>query len=210
MLAEKERHAVWQTMKELHAQGLIYLKSGNISQRTASGHVAIKPSGASYERMQVEDIVIVDLQGRVVDGRLKPSSETPMHTLIYRECPEVNAVVHTHAPHALVLASLGLEIPFFCNENLLVGGPVPVTEYACAGTEAIGRAVLRALLGPPHVKAALIRNHGAISVGATLEEAALAAQAVEVLARAYHAALQNGEPAVLTEVQIEELYAVYS
>ena len=122
MLAAKARHAVWQTMKELHSQGLIYLKSGNISQRTAEGQVAIKPSGASYQRMKVEDIVIVDLQGQLVDGTLKPSSETPMHTLIYRECPEVNAVVHTHAPHALVLASLGREIPFFCNENLLIGG----------------------------------------------------------------------------------------
>ena len=85
-----------------------------------------------------------------------------------------------------------------------------MTEYACAGTEAVGQAALRALLGPPRVKAALIRNHGAISVGATLEEASLVAQAVEVLARAYHAALQIGEPAVLTAAQIEELYAVYS
>jgi L-ribulose-5-phosphate 4-epimerase len=172
--------------------------------------VVIKPSGISYEAMTAADVVVVDLEGHVVEGERAPSSETPMHTRIYREFPEVNAVVHTHSRYALAFAVLGRGIPVFCNEFLFLGGPLPVADYACAGTEAIGRAAVAALKGPPPVKGVLLRNHGALAVGAGLDEASDVAATIEILAQVYHLALQVGEPTLMSEAQIAELREVYA
>lgn len=204
------REDLLRTTRTLYRKGLIYMKSGNVSARASSDHIAIKPSGISYEMLTAADVVIVDLEGRVVEGDRAPSSETPMHTRIYREFPDVNAVVHTHSRYALAFAVLGREIPIFCNEFLFIEGPIPVTDYACAGTEAIGQAAVAALKGPPPVKGTLLRNHGALAVGADLAEASLVARTLEILAEIYHLALQVGDPVLLTEAQVSELREVYA
>jgi len=209
MLYEEVRREVLHTTLRLYEQDLIHLTSGNISLRASSEHVAITPSGIAYETMQPEDIVIIDLRGNVVDGHYKPSSETPMHTLILRERPDVNAVIHTHSTYALTFAVLGRGIPLFCLEGLAIRGPVPVAEYACPSTEAIGRAALKALEGPPPVTGVLLRNHGALAIGADLKQAFGIAYRIETVARIYHLVLQIGEPIALTEEQIAEIYSVY-
>jgi ribulose-5-phosphate 4-epimerase/fuculose-1-phosphate aldolase len=209
MLYESIRQEIVQTALKLEKAGLIYLSAGNISARCSAELIAITPSGVAYEGMSAADIVIIDLQGSPVEGQYKPSSEWRMHTLICRERPDVQAVIHTHAPTALAFAVAGVAIPMIAIESLEIGGPAPVCEYACPGTEATGIAALKALNGPPAVMSVLLRNHGTLSVGASLPAAFKAAYHTEITARIYMMARQIGEPAALTPEQVAEMQAVY-
>ena len=151
----------------------------------------------------------MDLKGSVVDGHFKPSSETPMHTLVLRERPDVNAVIHTHSTYALSFAVVGKQIPIVCTEGLGIGGTVSVAEYACPGTEAGGRGALKVLNGPPPVAGTLLRSHGVLAIGADLEQALGIAHRIEIQAQVCHLALQIAEPASYTQEQIAEIRAVY-
>lgn len=206
---ETVRREVHRVALSLYQQGLIHLSAGNVSARASSEHVAITPSGLPYASMEPEDIVIIDLQGRVVEGRHKPSSETPMHTLVLGERPEVGSVVHTHSRYALALAVVGKPIPLICTEGLIVGGPVPIAKYACPGSQAAGAAALEALTGPPAVMGTLLRNHGVLTIGKDPKQAFNIACRIEVSAQVYHLALQAGDPDTLTPDQIAEIRATY-
>ena len=210
MLYQEVRQEVLRVTLSLYRQGLIHLTTGNVSARASPEHVAITPTRISYETMRPEDIVITDLNGTVVDGCHRPSSETAMHTRILLERNDANGVVHTHSTYALTFAVLGREIPLLCTEGLSIGGPVPVAEYACPGTLAAGQAALKALKGPPLVNGVLLRNHGVLTVGTDLERAMVSACHVEIAARIYHLALQIGEPIAFTEGQIAEIRSCYT
>ncbi len=209
MLYESIRHQVYQVTLSLYEQGLIHLSAGNVSARASSEHVAITPSGILYSTLQPEDIVIIDLHGRVIDGQHEPSSETPMHTLVLRERPDVGSVVHTHSKYAMALAVVGKRIPLICTEGLIVRGPVPVAEYASPGSEAAGKAALEALEGPPTVMGVLLRNHGVLAIGRDANQAFNVACRIEISAQVYHLALQVGEPTALTADQIAEIRAIF-
>ncbi|OGO31425.1 MAG: hypothetical protein A2136_10020 [Chloroflexi bacterium RBG_16_54_11] len=204
------RENVYRTTMNLCEAGLIRLLAGNISARDQDAHVAITPNGLEYARLKPEDIVIVDFDGRVVDGQLKPSSETPMHTTIYAKLPQVGAVVHTHSPYAMALASSVVEIPVICLEILSVGGPVPVVPYACPGSRQAGIVASECLSARPELKALMLRNHGLVAIGDDLEQAFVGAFNCEIGAQVYWIALQTGHPPVpLTDIQIEEIHQVY-
>ena len=115
--------------------------SGNVSARTPEGDVLITPGGLDYTVLKPEDMVLIDLKGRVLEGSLEPSSETPMHTGIYRSRPEVGGIVHTHARYSTVLACLGREIPpvHYMLATLSDEGRVPLAPYATYGTEDLAR-----------------------------------------------------------------------
>ena len=185
-------------------QGLVTGTSGNISARDPGADwVAVTPSGVPYDGMTPEDICIIDLLGRPIDGRHRPSSETPMHTLIYRELPGVLGVVHTHSPYALAFAVVGRPIPPVCIEAIVSGTGIPVAQYALPSTEDIGRSALAAL--GSHHKAVLLQNHGVLTIGKDVEEAMALACKVEEAARVYHLALAVGEPVVLSDEQLREI-----
>lgn len=133
-----------------------------------------------------------------------------MHTILYREASEINAVIHTHSLHALAFAVAGLSLPVISTEGLAAGGPVPVTEYACPGTEVQGWAALRAMQGPPPVRGVLLRNHGVLVAGPSLARAFSIAYQIELSAQVYFMALQIGKPTILTEEQIEEIRVTYA
>jgi L-ribulose-5-phosphate 4-epimerase len=209
MLYESIRREVHQVTLSLYEQGLLHLSAGNVSARASPEHVAITPSGVPYSTMEPEDIVIIDLHGRVIDGQRKPSSETPMHTLVLRQRPDVGSVVHTHSRYAMALAVVGKGIPLICTEGLIVRGPVPVAEYASPGSEAAGKAALEALAGPPAVMGVLLRNHGVLAIGKDVKQAFNVAYRIEVSAQVYHLALQVGEPTALTADQIAKIRAIY-
>ena len=113
---------------ELPRNGLVKWTSGNVSARDAdSGLVVIKPSGIPYEELCPEHHVVVDLQGNVVEGALKPSSDTASHLYIYRHRPDVNGAVHTHSPYATAFAALGRPIPVYLTAmGDEFGGSIPV------------------------------------------------------------------------------------
>ncbi|MEW5865406.1 MAG: class II aldolase/adducin family protein [Bacillota bacterium] len=185
-------------------QALVTGTSGNVSGREPGADwVAITPSGVPYESMKPDDICIVDLSGRLVCGRHRPSSETPMHTLIYRERRDVLGVVHTHSPYALAFAIVKKPIRPVCVEAIGSGRGIPVADYALLGTEDIGRSALAAL-GTQH-KAVLLQNHGVLAIGPSVEAAMTTACKVEDAARAYYLALGIGEPVVLSDEQLSAI-----
>lgn len=210
MLYSQERQALYHTTIKAYQTNLIQLSSGNISMRVTPEHLLITPSSIPYDEIRPEDMVVINLHGQMVEGLHPPSSETPMHTIVYREMPEVNAVLHTHSLHAMAFAVVGRSIPVFSTEGLAARGPLPVAEYACPGTEAQGRAALRAMQGPPPVMGALLRNHGVLAVGPTLARAFSIASQIEIAAHTYFLALQIGTPVPLTTAQIEEIRSTYT
>jgi len=209
MLYENTRKALLKTVLKLHEKDFIQLNSGNVSVRASEEHLAITPTGVSYDDIQEEDVVIIDLDGTTIEGSLKPSSETPMHTTVYKNMPDVKAVVHTHSPYALAFATVGRSIPVISTEGLAIRGPVPVAQYACPGTEAQGWAAIKAMQGPPSVTGTLLKNHGVLATGTNLSRAFAAACRIEMAAKIYLLALQIGDPVILTDAQIKEIKRVY-
>lgn len=209
MLYETTRKALLKIVLKLHEKDFIQLNSGNVSVRASTEHCAITPTGVSYDDIRAEDLVIIDLNGATIEGTLKPSSETPMHLTVYKNMPEVNAVVHTHSAYALAFATVGRSIPVISTEGLAIRGPIPVAQYACPGTEAQGWAAMKAMQGPPSVTGTLLKNHGVLTTGTNLSRAFAAACRIEMAAKIYFLAIQIGNPDILTDEQIKEIRNVY-
>ena len=195
-MLEALRAEVVRCAQEAEAQGLCRWRSGNFSARDAeTGLVCMTPSGVDRRTMVAEDIVVMDLDARVVEasnGR-KPSSEALMHLAAYEVRPNVCAIVHTHSPFALVFAALERPIPGLVLEAAHLhceGGSVPVAPFAPQGTAELADSVRAPLrLGD----ALLLARHGVLTVGASLDDALLKAAYVEELAEvAYRAALISG------------------
>jgi L-ribulose-5-phosphate 4-epimerase len=173
---------------ELHAQltkyQLVIWTAGNVSARVP-GHdlMVIKPSGVDYEKLTPDDIVVCDLHGNLVDGRLAPSSDTAAHAYVYRHMPEVGGVVHTHSTYATAWAARGEPIP--CVLTMIAdefGGDIPIGPFALIGDDSIGRGIVEALRDS-RSPAVLMRNHGPFTVGPDARSAVKAAVMVEDVAR---------------------------
>jgi L-ribulose-5-phosphate 4-epimerase len=203
------RQQVLDTVKKMCVADLIRMSAGNVSARVQSDYLAITPTSLSYDIMKPEDIVIVDLDGKVVEGKLRPTSEIALHTAIMRSRPGVNAVVHTHSVYSMSFAIANRSIPMVCTEGAFVGGEVPVARYATPGTPDVAESALEALNANPEVCAALLRNHGLVAIGSSLTGAWETAYKVEVEAQAYYQALQLGHPTPITLEQYNEIKAVY-
>lgn len=209
MRLEALRVEVLATAHRMVTDGLAHGAQGNISALDPdSGLVAVTPSALEYAGMQVEDIVVVDEYGRVVEGRWKPTSETAMHTIFYRERPDVAAVVHTHAPYATTFAIAHEPIPMVLAEAALcLGGTVPVAPYCRPGTEELARTILQ-IMGAG--VSALLANHGLITVGTNLKQAYSAAIAAEQMARQVIMARSMGiPPVVLPDEEVAALRELY-
>ena len=208
-MLESLREKLWQLHLELPKNGLVTWTSGNISARDAdSGLVVIKPSGMRYEVLRPEHMVVVDLAGKVIEGDLKPSSDTASHLYIYRQRPDVNGVVHTHSPYATAFAALGRPIPVVLTAIAdEFGGPLPCGGFALIGGEEIGRVVVESIGDSPAV---LLKNHGVFTVGPSAEAALKAAVMVEDVARTVYFAQQLGEPDVIPDEAVRQLRRRYA
>jgi L-ribulose-5-phosphate 4-epimerase len=196
MLKELKREA-YEANLLLPRDGLINLNFGNASALDRGrGIFAIKPSGVGYGELRAADMVLVDLKGRRVEGRLRPSSDTPTHAELYRGFPHIGGIVHTHSFYATAFAQAGRGIPVLgtTHSDFFLGAvPVtrPLTRAAIAGDyEAeTGRAILRrfARLNPREIPGVLVLHHGPFTWGATAAEAEEYAVAVELCAKlAFH------------------------
>lgn len=157
---------VVETARRTVADGLVVGTSGNVSARVGDT-VLVTPSGVPYDRLGPGDAVGVDLEGRQVLGELVPTSELPMHLAVYRHT-EAAAVVHTHAVHATAVSTLVDEVPAIHYVTAALGGPVRVAGYALYGTDDLARKMLDALRDR---SGCLLRNHGTVVYGATLDQA---------------------------------------
>ena len=200
-MLEKLKEELVQLHLELPRHNLVAWTSGNVSARDPeTGLVVIKPSGIRYEDLRPEHMVVVDLDGKVVEGHYKPSSDTFAHVYIYRHRPEINGVVHTHSTFATAWAAAGRPIPAvltaICDE---FGGPIPVGNYAKIGGDEIGQEIVRSIGSSPAI---LMKNHGVFAIGKTPEAAVKAAVMVEDVARTVFYALQLDQ---LDEIPPEEV-----
>ncbi len=172
------RHAaVLAASKELSDRGLVEGSSGNLSARIDEDHVCMTPSSIPYDDMVIDDLVVVDLDGNVVEGDKGPTSEKALHLACYRRYPEVGGVIHSHAVYATMFAVAREPIPAAIEEvAVYIGGDVPVAEYTMTGTDELGEEVASKL---GDRAAVLVANHGMVTVGPTLDKALHAARLVE-------------------------------
>jgi len=181
--------------------GLNFNTQGNISVRVpASGLIAITPAGLDYDRMAADDIVVVDAEGRRVEGERQPSSETDVHLVVYRRRPDVNAIVRTEPVYSNVFGVLGRPIEaVLVNMVIYSRGPVPVMPFMPSNSTEFGEAMVK-VLGTRN--AVIWGNHGLMTVGADLTSAFRCNVAVETAARVQHAALCLGQPHVLSYAEL--------
>ncbi len=195
--------------QELPRNGLVAWTGGNVSARDPeSGLVAIKPSGVRYGQLTAASMVVLDLDGRIVEGELKPSSDTASHLYIYRRRPDVNGLVHTHSRYATAFAAVGRSIPVYLTAQAdEFGGEIPCAGFAFIGDDSIGSLVVDGIGQSPAI---LLKNHGVFTVGETARAAVKAAVMVEDIAATVFAALQLGTPEVLPDDAVERLHRRYT
>ncbi|MDO8559896.1 MAG: class II aldolase/adducin family protein [bacterium] len=187
-MLEAIKDRVWRACQRLVVVNLVIQTEGNVSERTPDGRFfVIKPSGVPYVELQPDHFVVVDLEGRVREGKLKPSTDTPTHLEIYRRRPDIGAICHTHSPYASAWAQMGTPLPCFGTTHAdAFGGAVPVTrlltpaEVVEGYERAIGRVIAEVL--PQTARAVLVAGHGPFSFGENGLEAVRYAEILEKVA----------------------------
>ena len=198
-------HELVSTANQLNTEGLVAGAGGNVSVRDGAG-MWISPSGFSFTDAEPADYPCVSVEsGEVTKGARRPSSEVLMHLAIYRRRPEVNAVIHTHPRHTIALTSSGHDLkPMFADYYVYLGNHVPHLPYITVTTPELAEAVGREFEDERCV-GAVLRNHGAITVGASIREALFRTLAIEEQATIQCQALQVGTPTFLSEEECARL-----
>jgi len=203
----REKESVVEYGRKLIASGLTTGTGGNLSiHDPGQGRLLITPSAVAYDAMSPADVVVMDMDGEVVEGRRKPSSEWSFHVALYRKRPDVHAVVHTHSVYATALACLHWEIPAVHYLVGFAGRKVPLAPYATYGTKELARNVAETI-GPSN--AVLLANHGLVSVGTDLAGAFHTAEEIEFVARTYYLARAAGEPQLLSDDEMDRVIAKF-
>ena len=211
MSYEDYKQRVFDATLNLYHVGLIRLSAGNVSARINNQLAAITPSRRQYDVLKSEDICIISLDGKLVEGEFKPSSETPLHTAIYCEMQEVGAVIHTHSIYAMTFATSEKPLALLGVEALAARskGPIPVARYASPGTSQVGEVAMEVFRTNPGLQALLLRNHGLLTIGPDVETAWQTAYKIETAAQVAYQAYQLGKVVELTPEQVKEIIGIY-
>ncbi|RSL33939.1 L-fuculose-phosphate aldolase [Salibacterium salarium] len=204
MHMEKARKQIIEYGEKLIDSGLTVGTGGNISVYDQdSGTMAITPSGIAYHALSIEDIVIMKLNGEIIEGTLKPSSEHYMHAVVYHHRDDAKAMIHTHALYATTISCLNKDLPAVDYLVAHAGGPtVRCADYATYGTKELAENALQALEGR---KAVLLANHGINVIGNNLDEAYSITEQLEFCARLYWQAKSIGNPVILPDEEMERM-----
>jgi L-fuculose-phosphate aldolase len=206
---ERARAEVVLYCRRMLAESLVDFTAGNISLRVDGepGLCAVTPTGAPYDSLESADVCLATIDGDVVAGRLKPTTEFPLHTLIYRRRPEVGAIVHTHSGAAMTMAALGWTLPpILTGFVAAAGGAVRTAPYARPGTEALADVTADALADRG---ACFLRHHGLLAIGATLHHAYNAASVTEGAAEVFLRARAFGPVPELPEEEVRRIAEVW-
>lgn len=205
---ESEKAQVLETALELKEYKLVALSGGNVSRRIDDGHILVTPSGMGYDKMGPEDICIVNIDGDLVEGKRKISVDTEALLYIYKQMPEVNAIIHTHQVYATAVGTVEDKLPSVVTTlpNATLGN-VNVAPFSSAASLEMGIETVKHIDGK---RAVILKNHGVITVGATLKEALYAAVYLEDAAKTYIVAKSIGKPVLLDDMQISQAVEVFS
>jgi len=204
MNVQETKELLLQVTKQAYNEKLFAATSGNLSiYDRETGHMYITPSSLPYEIMTVEDVMIIDLDGNIIDGPHKPSSEWRLHAAVYRAKEDINAVVHTHSPFATAFAINNMEIPPIAYELIhFLGGNLRVAEGAIPGSPEVGENCVKVL---DNRNGCLMGNHGALAIGPDLPTTYTRAVYIEDAAKAYSIALGHGPVKVLESWVVEAM-----
>lgn len=207
-MLEDLREDVYDTLMKLPKNDLVKGTSGNVSGRE-DDRVVIKPSGVKYSELSPSNLVIVDLDGNVVEGDLKPSVDTGAHLNIYRQVEGIRGIIHTHSTYATAFAVLGRDVPVYTTEQAdLFGGSIPVSDYVPPGSEEIGEE-FKKRTEEGKFRGLLMKNHGVFTAGDTPKHALKAALLIEHSAKISYLAEGSGNPEELTLEETERLHEGY-
>jgi L-ribulose-5-phosphate 4-epimerase len=187
---------------------LVMWTSGNVSARDLKTNlVVIKPSGVPYDKLSPDNLVVVDLNGKVIDGNLKPSVDMATHLYIYRNMPDVMSIIHTHSTYASAFAAIGKPIPVCLTAMAdFFGSDIPVGELVLIGEEKIGKEIVRKI---GNSKAIIMKNHGPFTIGKSVREALKAAIFLEESAKTLIMAKILGKPQSIPESIVNKLHKNY-
>lgn len=199
----KERELVVKYGKKLITSNLTTGSGGNISiYNKELGLVAISPSGMDYFEIQIEDVIIIDLDGNIVEGTLKPSSETEMHLIFYKNREDANAIVHTHSKFATAIACMGWDLEPVHYLIGLAGHDIKCAKYATYGSQELAGNALEAI---GDRNAVLLENHGLITLGVDIGVAFTIAEHLEFVSEIYCITKSLGEPKILSNLQMDDV-----
>ncbi|MGI5918403.1 MAG: class II aldolase/adducin family protein [Christensenellales bacterium] len=204
---EKEKQAVIDTALTIKEYGLVALAGGNVSMRLPNGEILVTPSGMYYEIMKPEDILLMDIDGNIKEGVLKPSVDTVALLYIYKHMPHVNAIIHTHQVYATAVGLIEDKLPAVTTtlSNVTLG-EVNVAPYSSPASLNMGIETVKHI---GNRRAVILKHHGVVTVGVNLKEAMYAAIYMEETAKAYLAAKAAGVPACLTQEQSDHAAEIF-
>lgn len=206
-MLEQLREEVFESLIELPKHQLVTMASGTVSGRDPESNlVVIKPTGFRYDKLTPTDLVVMDLEGTIVEGQRRPSSDTGTHLYLYNHRPDIFGIVHTHSPYALIFGVLGIPIPPTTTSAALMGGEIPIGGYVPVGGEEIGTEILRKV---GNSSAIIMQSHGVYTFDKTVWKATVLAAEVEDLAKVTHFAMMHGSPIILTPEQVSEFQEIY-
>lgn len=205
-MLETLKEEVCEQNHELPSNGLVVGSGGNVSGRDpGTGLIVIKPSGVKFSKLMPDTMVVVDIDGSVVEGEMKPSVDTGIHLYVYRRRGDVHGICHTHSPYATSFAAKGERIPAVLTPiTHVLGRDVPCSRYATPGEVDTGQAIIEAADGG---LAVLVKAHGVFTMGKSATEATSIAMYVEEAAMATHLAMLRGTVEELPQEEIDRCYA---
>ena len=204
---EKEKREVIHAALELKEYRLIAMSGGNVSLKIDDDHILVTPSGMGYEGMVEDDIIVMDIEGNIVEGKRRPSVDTIALLYIYKNMPNVNSIIHTHQAYATAIGLIQDEFPVAVTTlaNVTLGS-VKVAPYSSPASLNMG---IETVENIGDRRAVILKHHGVVTVGGTLKEALYAAVYMEDAARTYLAAKAAGTPTIMTEEQIRNAVEVF-
>ncbi|NSW51739.1 MAG: class II aldolase/adducin family protein [Anaerolineae bacterium] len=203
MILVNERENVLKYCQKMLDQKLTTGSGGNISiYNREENLVAISPGSMDYYAISAADVMVVDIEGNIIDGKNNPSSEMAFHLALLKAREDINAVIHTHSIYATAMACLRMEIPPLHYLVGLIGDKVPVAEYATFATPELAQHIIRDIQG---YNACLLANHGVVAVGPDIEKCFIIAEHVELAAQIYLAAVNAGSPVLLGNDEMDRL-----
>jgi len=207
-MLENLKKEVYQAHIKLMENRLVMWTSGNVSARDPKTNlVVIKPSGVAYSELSNNNLVIVDLNGNIIEGNLKPSVDMATHLYVYKHMPDVMSVIHTHSTYASAFAAIGKPIPVCLTAMAdFFGCSIPMGNLVLIGEEEIGQEIVNKI---GNSKAIIMKNHGPFTIGKSVDEALKAAIYLEESAKTLIMAKILGEPQSIPESMVNILHKNY-